>query len=137
MIMGASDAESLQRSMKAVSHDLEEDFHGISEGFRELGVWRSYVETYPWCCLGAAAMVGYLVVPKRQKSRTSEMSCPTQESQLERLPATSNSPSHQTLREVTINALGDAAMRGVATYIGIRVGRVLEAYRQNNQDEPS
>lgn len=65
-------ADELQRQMQQVRMEMREDVQVMVENARELTDraremtdWTWYVRRYPWVCLGAAAAVGYLVVPSR------------------------------------------------------------------------
>jgi hypothetical protein len=51
--------------MRQVRRELGEDVDGIVDNAQVLTDWRYYVRTYPWICLGAAAAVGFLIVPSR------------------------------------------------------------------------
>ncbi len=59
------DAESLQREMARVRDVLVDEVEGIVTNARELSDWRYYVRRHPWACVGAAAAVGFLAVPRR------------------------------------------------------------------------
>jgi hypothetical protein len=58
LMMGGSDADTLQRRMQAVRRELDDELQEITEKVHELGEWQSYVKTYPWICLGTAAVLG-------------------------------------------------------------------------------
>jgi hypothetical protein len=58
-------AESLQRQMQQVRAEMRADVEQIVANAREMTDWTYYVRTYPWICIGAAAALGYLVVPSR------------------------------------------------------------------------
>lgn len=51
--------------MRDVRSELREDVQEIVENARVMTDWQYYVRSYPWLCLGAAAAVGYLIVPSR------------------------------------------------------------------------
>jgi hypothetical protein len=61
----ATSGEEIQRQMRQVRRELGEDVREIVENARTMTDWRHYVRSYPWVCLGAAALVGYLIVPAR------------------------------------------------------------------------
>lgn len=58
-------ADDIQREMRHVRTELRADVQEVVESARGLGEWSAYVRSYPWFCLGAAAAVGYLLVPSR------------------------------------------------------------------------
>jgi hypothetical protein len=61
------EAEVIQDQMRHIRAELRADVQDFVAGAREMSDWTYYVRTYPWVCLGAAAAVGYLVVPTRPR----------------------------------------------------------------------
>jgi hypothetical protein len=51
--------------MRTIRRELGEDVEELVEHAERLMDWRYYWERYPWACLGAAALLGYFVVPGR------------------------------------------------------------------------
>jgi hypothetical protein len=60
--------ENIQRRMAQIRLDLHEDVRGAVRGARSIADWRSLVVSYPWWSLGAAATLGYLIVPTRRRT---------------------------------------------------------------------
>jgi hypothetical protein len=60
-------AEDLQRQMQQVRVEMREDVQVMVANAREMTDWTWYVRTYPWVCVGAAAAIGFLVVPSRSR----------------------------------------------------------------------
>ena len=60
-----SEAEEIQRQMREVRSELRDDVQEIVASARVMADWHYYVRTYPWICLGAAAALGYMLVPSR------------------------------------------------------------------------
>jgi hypothetical protein len=62
-------ANEIQREMRQVRRDLDEQVDELVDQARqiteELVDWRSYVKAHPWLYLGAAAGLGYLIMPTR------------------------------------------------------------------------
>ncbi|HEX5104768.1 MAG TPA: hypothetical protein VFV87_13195 [Pirellulaceae bacterium] len=58
-------ADEIQREMQQVRVELREDMQVMVQSARELTDWTYYVRTYPWACMGAAAAIGFLIVPPR------------------------------------------------------------------------
>jgi hypothetical protein len=58
-------AEALQRQMQQVRAEMREDVQVMVAKAREMTDWTWYVRNYPWVCIGAAAAIGYLIVPSR------------------------------------------------------------------------
>jgi len=129
-----SDAESIQRRMKEVRHELDDDVQEIAEGVRELGDWRSYVKTYPWICLGTAAILGYMVIPRSRKHLTSNFSFPDQETQPDRFTVLSQPQPVASGLNIAMSFLGNALLQGISSYIGNRTARFLESHAEEPEE---
>jgi hypothetical protein len=57
----------IQRQMAQIRRELHEDVRGAVEGAQSLTDWRSPVRSHPWLALGAAATLGYVIVPRRRR----------------------------------------------------------------------
>jgi hypothetical protein len=55
----------LRRELEIDARRFEEDVHSVSRSAKELTDWRFYVERFPFAAAAAAAVVGYLIVPKK------------------------------------------------------------------------
>lgn len=132
-MMDAPDTETLQRRMKAIRRELGCEMEVITDRVRDFGVWQLYVRKHPWVCLGAAALLGFLIVPR--KSRISRFSVPVGTGQLDSGPAISKSHQPQGVASVAFNFLAVAALRGVENYIGSRVWKTLENYHKSRREE--
>ncbi len=62
-----AEIEEIQRRMAQVRHELHEEVREAVKGAQSLTDWRSQVRNHPWLALGAAAVVGYLIVPRRRR----------------------------------------------------------------------
>lgn len=56
----------IQRRMADVRHERLEDVGAAVEAAPSVTDWRSQVRNHPWVVLGAAAVAGYLIVPRRR-----------------------------------------------------------------------
>lgn len=57
--------DAVQARMQGIRREIDQDLDDVSESARSMLDWRHYVKTYPWVCLGTAAALGFLIVPKR------------------------------------------------------------------------
>ncbi len=73
-----TDINEIQRRMAQIRRELHEDVRGAVQGAQELTDWRSQVRKHPWLALGTAAVLGYLIVPKRHASPTIVALTPSQ-----------------------------------------------------------
>jgi len=58
----------VQRRMAQIRRDLHAEVQEAVKGAQSWTDWRSLVRNHPWAALGAAAVVGYLIVPGRRSS---------------------------------------------------------------------
>lgn len=58
-------ADDLRQRMQQIRCTLGEDMEGMVDNARILTDWRNYVKANPLISMGAAAVLGYLVVPTR------------------------------------------------------------------------
>ncbi|WP_166819711.1 hypothetical protein [Thalassoroseus pseudoceratinae] len=58
-------ASQIRQSMAYVRHELDDEVDDIRESAHTLADWHYYIKNYPWASLGAAAVIGYLVVPRK------------------------------------------------------------------------
>jgi hypothetical protein len=54
--------------MQQLRCEIDGDVEAMATSARSMVDWKHYVKTYPWVCLGTAAVVGFLVVPKRSRA---------------------------------------------------------------------
>jgi hypothetical protein len=65
MALATTQADEIQKEMRQIRVELRDNVQEIVSGAREIVDWQSYVKAYPWLTVGAAAFVGYLLVPSR------------------------------------------------------------------------
>jgi hypothetical protein len=63
-----NEIDEIRRHMAQIRRELHEDVQEVVAGAEAVADWRRYIRAYPWAAVGAAAAVGYLVVPKRHRS---------------------------------------------------------------------
>src|SRR5262245_35990311 len=65
MATAATSDDPIQAEMRQVRTELRADVQEIVAGARVMTDWRHYVRQYPWLAVGAAAALGYFLVPPR------------------------------------------------------------------------
>ena len=57
--------DGVRARMQGIRCDIDQGLEDVSASARSMVDWKHYVKTYPWVCLGTAAALGFLIVPKR------------------------------------------------------------------------
>ena len=60
-------ASNIRDRMASIRDDIDDDMDGIVQGAKSLVDWREHVRSNPAIAAGLAALVGYIVVPKKQR----------------------------------------------------------------------
>ncbi len=68
-MVSQNSSAAVQRQMQDIRGDLAAHADEAVQKARTKFDWRHYVANYPWVTLGAAAAMGYLLVPRRARSR--------------------------------------------------------------------
>jgi hypothetical protein len=66
------DPEDIVRRMHTIRRDVGDDVKGIVETAKTLSDWRYHVKHHPWLLMGAAAVVGFVVAPRKRKVPSDE-----------------------------------------------------------------
>jgi hypothetical protein len=67
MTMNNDDSDWLREQMARVRSHLANDVGEVVEQAKELTDWRSHVRRHPWLFAGAAAAIGFMIVPARRR----------------------------------------------------------------------
>lgn len=59
--------DEIRERMALIRLRIDEQSDEVVAQVNALSDWRSYVRRYPWASVGAAAVLGYLLVPSRAK----------------------------------------------------------------------
>jgi len=68
----STDAELLQREMRAVRSNLGDDVDRLVESARTITDWHFYIRRAPLLFLGAAAALGFWIVPSKNKKLSAQ-----------------------------------------------------------------
>ena len=66
----ASDADDICRRMEAVRRTAGEEVESIVQSAKTLSDWRYYVKNHPFLLAGAAAGLGFFLIPRRKAPPT-------------------------------------------------------------------
>ena len=63
--MASDDAQEIRRQMAEIRSQLGREVESLASSAKEKTDWRYYYRQHPWLFVGAAAAVGFLIVPAR------------------------------------------------------------------------
>jgi hypothetical protein len=123
-VSNSKEAAEIQRQMIEVRSGLRHEAQGIYENARVLTDWKHYVRTYPWACVGVAAAVGFLVVPRRLDLITPDAATLTRLAEQNRLVVTPNPEAHvrDGLAGRLLSMIAGAAVRGAIGFAAQQAG---------------
>jgi len=119
------DAQRLRLEMRQIRRELGQEVEELVEQAERLMDWRYYVDRYPWAAVGAAALMGYFIVPRRA------VTLPTDEHTLsrlaERIPVMMQTPEPKRpgLLSSLMSSAGNMAWKAALAYATQHVGKVL------------
>jgi hypothetical protein len=61
------EASEVCRRMAALRRELDGDMRDVTESARAMTDWTFYVRRFPWAAAGAAALAGFLLVPRKKQ----------------------------------------------------------------------
>ncbi|MGO9115601.1 MAG: hypothetical protein ACLP9L_40860 [Thermoguttaceae bacterium] len=111
--------------MQGIRCDIDQDLEDVSASAHSVVDWKHYVKTYPWACLGTAAVLGFLVVPKRSAATDTEAVAPTEAAKNGRPVVNSAPTATRRLVDAIVTAVVSAAIRETIAYIGPSLERFL------------
>ncbi len=68
--LDAPQPDEIRERMAMIRQRIDEQSDEVVAQVNELSDWRSYVRRHPWVSVGAAAALGYVLVPSRAKPAT-------------------------------------------------------------------
>ena len=119
----APQPDEIRDRMAMIRHRIDEQSDEVLAQVNELSDWRSYVRRHPWVSVGAAAVLGYVLVPSRAKPGVEDS---TQKTKKRRAAFTTDE-----LREVLIGA----AKRAAKAYASRSLGDVANSFLTADEKE--
>jgi hypothetical protein len=118
----STEVDEIRRQMAQIRRELHEDVREVVATAEAVTDWRRFIRMYPWPALGAAAAVGYLIVPKRRRSVPRDVA---RQTDIERVrEAVEESRAAERGREKTRKGL----LAGALALIGPVVVRAAQGY---------
>lgn len=108
----------MQERMQGIRGDIDQGLVDVSASARSMVDWKHYVKTYPWLCLGAAAALGFLFVPKRSGAIPASATSPAESPETDRGAADSAPSAVRGVVDMLVAAAVSFAVRETAAYVG-------------------
>jgi hypothetical protein len=110
--------DTMQERMQGIRGDIDQGLEDVSASARSMVDWKHYVKTYPWLCLGAAAAVGFLFVPKRPRAVSTSTTSPAKSPETGHRAADSTPSAVRGVVDMLVAAAVSLAVRETAAYVG-------------------
>jgi hypothetical protein len=117
--------DTVRARMRGIRRDIDRDLEDVSASAHSMVDWKHYVKTYPWACLGTAAVLGFLVVPKRYAATAADAAAPSEPAKNGHPVVNSAPTATRRLVDVLVTAVVSAAIRETIAYVGPSVERFL------------
>lgn len=130
--------DAVRARMQGIRCDIDQDLEDVSASAHSMVDWKHYVETYPWVCLGAAAVLGYLIVPKRSPTTAAGQAVPTEPAKSDRPAAKAESAMPGWVNALVVAVAGIAVREAIA-YLGQNAGKFLamNGHPETNHHDPN
>lgn len=114
--------DEIRAQMRVIRRDLRANVQGIVDNASQMFDWKNYVRSFPWVAVGGAAIIGFMLVPRRRVV-TAHIPQKTQES-LEKLTheihaavAPARPPVASSLMATLLPVVGGIAFRVGTSYL--------------------
>ena len=116
--------DGVRARMQGIRCDIDQGLEDVSASARSMVDWKHYVKTYPWVCLGTAAALGFLVVPKRAPAIHAGLATPAELAKSGQR-AIYSAPAARGWLESLVATVVSVAFREGTAYLGRSAGRLL------------
>ena len=117
--------KSIGARMQGLRCDIDQGLEDVSASARRMVDWKHYVKAYPWVCLGTAAVLGFLIVPKRSTPSHAGLGTPTEPGKADHLTVSAAPAAAGGMVETLVAAVVGIAVREATAYLGRSAGRLL------------
>jgi hypothetical protein len=116
--------DGVRARMQGIRCDIDQGLEEMSASARSMVDWKHYVKTYPWVCLGTAAAVGFVIVPKRDPAVHARLATPAEVAKGGQ-QVIHSAPLARGWVDSLIGSLASLALREGTAYLGRSAGRLL------------
>jgi hypothetical protein len=118
-------ADAVRERMQQLRCEIDGDMEDMSAHARTMLDWKHYVKTYPWVCLGTAAVLGFLIVPKRSRAIRPDSATLTELARTNHLVVKPAPTAARGLVDALVATVVSIAVREATAYLSHNVGRLL------------
>ncbi len=118
-------ADAVRARMRQLRCEIDGDVENMAAHARIMVDWKHYVKTYPWVCLGTAAVLGFLIVPKRSSAICPDVATLTELAGSGHLVVKPASTAAQGLIDALLATVANIAVRKATACLGQSAGRLL------------
>jgi len=118
--------DPVRARMRGIRCDIDQGLEDVSASARNMVDWKHYVKTYPWACLGTAAALGFLIVPKRSATFSADLDNPAELVEAGHLVVHSRPAAGRGWVDSLVATVVSVALREGTAYVGRTAGRLLE-----------
>ena len=116
---------TVRARMQGIRCDIDQGLEDVSAGARNMVDWKHYVKTYPWVCLGTAAVLGFLIVPKRSRGNNADLAAQTGPAQTGPPVVNSTPGAARGMVDALLATVVSIAVREATAFLGQSAGRLL------------
>ena len=120
---------TVRARMQGIRCEIDQDLEDVSISARRMVDWKHYVKAYPWVCLGTAAALGFLMVPKRSTANNADLAVPAEPAKTGHPVADSATPAVRGLVDRLVNIVISIAVREAIACLGQSLGNLLKTTR--------
>ena len=139
---GTTQGDAVRERMQQLRCEIDGDMEDVSASARTMLDWKHYVKTYPWVCLGTAAVLGFLIVPKRSSAINADLATPAALTKTGHPVAQAAPAATAGLIDALLTTVATIAVRKATAYLGQSAGKLLgitgnrEASRHDSNCKP-
>jgi hypothetical protein len=121
---GPAAADAVQARMRQIRCEIDHDLEEMAASARKMVDWRHYVKTHPWVCLGAAAALGFLIVPRRSKGSAPDLAAVAALARTGHVVAEPAPAATRGLVDLLLSTVASIAVRKAIELLGQGAGRL-------------
>jgi len=118
-------ADAVRARMQQIRCEMDQDLEEMVASARDMIDWKHYVKTYPWVCLGTAAALGFLIVPKRSTAIHPDLATLTELVKTGHMVAEPAPAATRGLVDALLATIASIAVRKGIELLGQRAARLL------------